>query len=66
MQTGNIKFFNESKGFGFITSTEGNDCFLHVSALNGETVREGDAVTYDIEETPKGISAKNVQITKRA
>lgn len=66
MQTGTIKFFNESKGFGFITSTEGKDCFLHISALNGETVQEGDEVTYDIEETPKGISATNVQITNRA
>ena len=62
MQTGTIKFFNESKGFGFITDTEGKDYFLHVSVLNGETVKEGDEVTYDIEETPKGTSAINVKL----
>ena len=53
--TGTVKFFNESKGFGFITNDEtGEDVFVHVSALDGLTLREGAKVTYVEEEGKKG------------
>lgn len=61
MPTGTIKFFNESKGFGFIKDSETQqDIFVHVSGLNHE-VREGDVVTYDTKEGKKGLNAVNVQ-----
>jgi cold shock protein len=62
MNEGTIKFFNEAKGFGFITPADGSsDVFVHVSNLNGQ-VRENDNVTYDLEEGKKGIIAVNVQV----
>ncbi|MCW8311481.1 cold-shock protein [Sphingobacterium thalpophilum] len=62
MNTGKIKFFNETKGFGFITPEDGSaDVFVHVSALKNQ-VTEGDVVTYDVERTPKGINATNVKL----
>jgi CspA family cold shock protein len=62
MSNGTVKFFNETKGFGFIVPEDGSkDVFVHVSGLVDE-VREGDKVTYDIEETPKGLSASNVKV----
>ena len=61
--TGTVKFYNDSKGFGFITNEEtGNDVFVHVSNLNGVELREGDAVAYDEEEGRKGLVAANVQV----
>lgn len=61
MPTGTIKFFNESKGFGFIKDNDTQqDIFVHVSGLNHE-VREGDIVTYDVTEGRKGLNAVNVQ-----
>lgn len=61
--TGIVKFFNDSKGFGFITNEEtGKDIFVHVSNLNGVELREGDNVEYDEEEGRKGLVAANVQI----
>nr|WP_317632023.1 cold-shock protein [uncultured Flavobacterium sp.] len=62
MQEGTIKFFNETKGFGFITSDNG-DVFVHVSGLVDE-VRENDRVTYDVEKGKKGLSAVNVRLVK--
>ena len=62
MKQGKIKFFNETKGFGFITDTEGQDCFVHVTALNGQTVKEGDEVTFEIKETSRGPNAVNVEL----
>ena len=60
---GTVKFFNESKGFGFITNDEtGQDIFLHVTGLNGETVREGDKVEYVEEEGRKGTVAGQVRV----
>ncbi|KUF43311.1 cold shock domain-containing protein [Myroides marinus] len=61
MQEGTIKFFNETKGFGFITpSNGGQDIFVHVSNLN-ERVQENDAVVFETEEGKKGINAINVR-----
>ncbi|MGJ8665050.1 MAG: cold-shock protein [Patiriisocius sp.] len=60
---GTVKFFNESKGFGFITNDDtGKDIFLHVTGLNGETVREGDKVEYVEEEGRKGMVAGQVRV----
>ncbi|WP_296381108.1 cold-shock protein [Winogradskyella sp.] len=61
--TGTVKFFNDSKGFGFITNEEtGKDIFVHVSNLNGVELREGDNVEYEEEEGRKGLVAANVQV----
>ena len=59
---GTVKFFNESKGFGFIVNDEtGKDIFVHVTALNGESLNEGDKVTFDETEGRKGSVAANVR-----
>ena len=61
--TGTVKFFNESKGFGFITNDEtGNDIFVHVTAIEGESLNEGDKVEYVEEEGRKGIVAAQVAV----
>ncbi|MCH1538721.1 cold shock domain-containing protein [Flavobacteriaceae bacterium] len=61
--TGTVKFFNASKGYGFITNDEtGQDIFVHVTSLNGETLNEGDKVEYVEEEGKKGTVAGQVQI----
>ncbi len=63
MANGTVKWFNESKGFGFITQDDGTDVFVHYSAITGEgfkTLGEGDAVTFDVEEGDKGPKAVNV------
>ena len=62
MDEGTIKFFNEAKGFGFITPQDGgDDLFVHVTGLNG-TVRENDKVTYSVENGKKGLNAVNVTV----
>ena len=62
MQEGTVKFFNETKGFGFITPTDGSkDVFVHVSDLNSE-IREGDKVTYELRDGQKGPNAVNVSL----
>jgi CspA family cold shock protein len=59
---GTVKFFNESKGFGFITPSDGGkDIFVHVSALKGE-LHEKDTVSYDVENGKKGLNAVNVEV----
>ncbi|PCJ87541.1 MAG: cold-shock protein [Flavobacteriales bacterium] len=61
MATGTVKFFNDQKGFGFITPDEGGkDVFVHKTGSN-TSLWEGDKVTYEIEETPRGLNAVNVQ-----
>ena len=63
MATGTVKWFNEKKGFGFIAREEGDDVFVHYSALQGsgfKTLAEGDRVTFDIEDGRKAPSAVNV------
>ncbi|MRG48427.1 cold-shock protein [Chitinophaga sp. SYP-B3965] len=62
MLQGTVKFFNESKGFGFITPSNGDkDIFVHVSGLTGE-IRENDKVTYEVENGKKGLNAVNVKV----
>lgn len=61
MSSGTVKFFNSSKGFGFITPEDGSkDVFVHINGLVDE-INEGDKVEYDVEETPKGLNALNVK-----
>ncbi|MBE8722478.1 cold-shock protein [Sphingobacterium pedocola] len=62
MQEGTVKFFNVTKGFGFITpSNGGQDVFVHSSGLIHD-IRENDTVTYDVENGKKGLSAVNVRV----
>jgi len=59
---GTVKFFNETKGFGFITPTNGGaEVFVHVSGLI-DTIRENDSVEYDVENGKKGLNATNVKV----
>ncbi len=64
MPEGKVKWFNEKKGFGFNEQDGGKDLFVHFSAITGEgfkTLSEGQRVRFEVEETPKGPKAKNVQ-----
>ena len=63
MANGTVKWFNESKGFGFITSEDGSDVFVHYSSIqsNGyKSLAEGDTVSFDTENGSKGLKATNV------
>jgi CspA family cold shock protein len=62
MQEGTVKFFNETKGFGFIKPSNGGpDIFVHVSGLAGE-IREGDRVSFEVQNGKKGLNAVNVRV----
>jgi CspA family cold shock protein len=63
MSNGSVKWFNDAKGYGFITTEEGKDVFVHFSAIQGDgfrTLSEGDTVSFDVEKGAKGLQAVNV------
>ena len=66
MATGTVKWFNESKGFGFISPSDGSaDVFVHFSAIKGDgfrTLAENQAVNYEVENGPKGLQATEVRV----
>ncbi|MDR2976612.1 MAG: cold-shock protein [Streptococcaceae bacterium] len=63
MATGTVKWFNATKGFGFITTEDGKDVFVHFSAIQGDgfkTLEDGQKVNFDLEDGPRGPQAINV------
>ena len=63
MQEGTVKFFNEAKGFGFISPADGSkDVFVHSSGLVSRSIRENDKVTFDVQKSERGINAINVKL----
>ena len=64
MAKGTVKWFNESKGFGFISQEDGTDIFVHYSAINGngfKTLAEGQRVSFEVVEGDKGLRAANIE-----
>jgi CspA family cold shock protein len=64
MATGKVKWFNDQKGFGFISSEQGKDVFVHHSVIEGQgfrTLQDGESVEYEAEEGPKGSKATRVK-----
>ena len=64
MANGKVKWFNEVKGYGFLTTDDGNDVFIHYSSIVGDgfrTLNEGEEVEFEIAETPKGPQAMDVK-----
>ena len=61
MKKGTVKFFNETKGFGFIKGEDGQEVFVHVTGLK-EEIRENDNVVFEVQEGKKGLNAVNVSL----
>ena len=64
MEQGTVQWFNAEKGFGFISREDGSDVFVHFSAIQGDgfkTLEEGQAVTFDVEDSDRGPQAVNVE-----
>ena len=64
MPQGKVKWFNDAKGYGFITQDGGQDVFCHFSAITGDgyrSLKEGDTVQFDVTQGPKGLQATNVR-----
>lgn len=62
MNIGTVKFFNTTKGFGFITQEDGKDLFFHVSEIQGPEPQDGDRVEFEVGESKKGPCAVNVKV----
>jgi len=63
MEQGTVKWFNNAKGYGFITRATGEDVFVHYKAITGDgykSLKDGEAVNFDVEQGEKGLQAKNV------
>ncbi len=67
MEKGTVKWFNATKGFGFITREGGEDVFVHFNAITSsgyKTLNEGDKVEFDVQKGPKGLAAANVTVIR--
>ena len=68
MATGTVKWFNDAKGFGFVTPSDGGeDVFAHFSAIQGsgfKTLKEGQQITFDVTRGPKGLQAANIRVAE--
>ncbi|MFZ5515998.1 MAG: cold-shock protein [Candidatus Zhuqueibacterota bacterium] len=67
MEKGTVKWFNASKGYGFIQRESGDDVFVHFKSIQAEgykTLRQGDSVQFEVEETDKGLQATNVSVNR--
>jgi CspA family cold shock protein len=65
MEQGTVKWFNDAKGYGFLSRTNGEDVFVHFSAIQSsgfKSLQEGAAVQFDVTKGPKGLQAENVQL----
>jgi len=65
MEQGTVKWFNDSKGYGFISRQSGDDVFVHFSAINANgfrSLKEGQSVEFEVKQGPKGFQAENVVI----
>ncbi len=66
MAKGVVKWFNEKKGYGFLSQEDGDDVFVHYTSIGGDgfkTLKEGDAVEFEVQEGPKGPQAVNVKVS---
>lgn len=64
LATGKVKWFNDKRGYGFISQDDGQDIFAHYSSIEGsgfKTLSEGETVTFEVEESSRGPEAKNIQ-----